>query len=142
MKRAEAALPYDEDGVYADCEAEKHTNGPGSLHRAARWVVLPPSSNFFTPFRAPTALLRVSFLFKAFLAVRCLTLNCPRHSLVKSPINQEITAEKRKFTGNKANGFLTSSSKKNSRQTDQAPRISLCPQCMHVRHRLCFLFRE
>lgn len=114
----------------------------GSLHRAARWVVLPPSSNFFTPFRAPTALLRISFLFKAFLAVRCLTLNCPRHSLVKSPINQEITAEKRKFTGNKANGFLTSSSKKYSRQTDQAPRISLCPQCTHVRHRLCFPFRE
>lgn len=28
MRRAEAAPPYDEDGVYADCEAEKHTNGP------------------------------------------------------------------------------------------------------------------
>lgn len=114
----------------------------GSLHRAARWVVLPPSSNFFTPFRPPTALLRVSFLFKALLAVSCLTLYCPRHSLVKNPINQEITAEKRKFAGNKVNGFLTSRSKKNSRQTDQAARISLCPQCMHVRHRLCFLFRE
>lgn len=64
MKRAEAAPPYDEDGVYADCEAEKHTNGPGSLHRAARWVVLPPSSNFFTPFRAPTALLQSVFSLK------------------------------------------------------------------------------
>lgn len=39
-----------------------------------------------------------------------------------------------------AYGFLTSSSKNNSRQTDQARRRSLWPQCTSARHRLCFVF--
>lgn len=41
-----------------------------------------------------------------------------------------------------AHGFLTSNSRNNSRQTDQALRINLCLQCPHVRHRLCFSSRS
>lgn len=66
----------------------------GSLCREARQVVLPLCSNVFTPSRAPDPHLGVNFLFKAILAVTCLTLDFFRHSLAKSPTDQKITAEK------------------------------------------------
>lgn len=60
----------------------------------------------------------------------------------KEPHQSGNSIRKVKLCGDLAHGFLTSNSTNNSRQTDQALRINLCPQCTHVRRRLCFSSRS